>query len=103
MGGHFGAGFHAAPGRQVDVAEYERYIGRWSRLFVPALLSAAEVAGGCRMLDVATGTGEAALIAASTVEPDGLVVGTDISPAMLKAAQVRPGARSLPLVATDGE
>ncbi len=56
----FGPGFHAAPGRAIDPLAYERYIGRWSRLFVPAVLAAAEVTGGDRVLDVATGTGEAA-------------------------------------------
>ena len=43
---HFGSGLHAAAGRPVDAAAYERYLGRWSRLFVPAVLAAAEVAGG---------------------------------------------------------
>ena len=37
----FGPGFHAPAGRPVDTDAYERYIGRWSRLFVPALLAAA--------------------------------------------------------------
>jgi len=91
---------HAASGRPVDTAAYEQYIGRYSRLFVPALLAAAEVA---RVLDVATGPGEAALLATSVVEPTGLVVGADISPAMLKAARARFGTESLLAVTADGQ
>src|SRR5215469_18611775 len=56
----FGSGLHAAPGRAVDTLAYDRYLGRWSRLFVPALIAAAEVSAGHRVLDVATGPGEAA-------------------------------------------
>ena len=59
---NFEPGFHAARGRAVDTSAYDRYIGRWSRLFVPAVLAAAEVALGYRVLDISTGTGEAALI-----------------------------------------
>src|SRR4029453_9085695 len=40
---HFGPGFHAAVGRHVDRSAYDRYVGDWSRLFVPAVLAAAEV------------------------------------------------------------
>ena len=63
MNTNFGAGFHVAPGRAVDVSAYDRFTGRWSRLFVPSVLSTAEIASGCRVLDVSTGTGEAALMA----------------------------------------
>jgi hypothetical protein len=45
---NFGPGFHA-PGQQpFDADAYEQYLGRWSRLFVPAVLNAAEVAAGER-------------------------------------------------------
>ena len=60
---NFGAGLHAAAGHHVDDSAYYQYIGRWSRLFVPAVLAAAEVASGDRVLDIATGPGEAALAA----------------------------------------
>jgi ubiquinone/menaquinone biosynthesis C-methylase UbiE len=99
----FGPGFHIAAGRPPDPSAYERYVGRWSRLFVPAVLAAAEVGGGCRVLDVATGTGEAALVARSVVKPGGLVIGADLSPAMLKAARDRLGRRSFRPVAADGQ
>src|SRR5213593_3780411 len=99
----FGSGLHAAAGRPVDTSAYGRYIGRWSRLFVPAVLAAAEVAGGYRVLDVATGPGEAAAMALSVVESSGLVVGADISRAMLEAARARLGRGSFRPVATDGQ
>ena len=60
--------------------------GRWSRLFVPAVLAAAEVAAAHRILDVATGPAEAAAMALAQVGPSGRVVGADISVAMLDAA-----------------
>src|SRR5947209_19908993 len=99
---NFGSGLHTAAGRPVDDSAYYQYIGRWSRLFVPAVLTAAEVAGGYRVLDVATGPGEAALVAMSVVKPAGRVIGADISLAMLTAARARLGAGSLEPVATDG-
>ena len=51
----WGPGMHAPRGRRVDGSAYAQYIGRWSRLFVPALLAAAEIRDGNRVLDVATG------------------------------------------------
>jgi hypothetical protein len=50
----FGAGFHAAPGKSVDAAAYEQWTGRWSRLFVPSVIRAAELSPGFRVLDVST-------------------------------------------------
>src|SRR5262249_22842647 len=74
-----------------------------ARLVVPAVLAAGNVTSGCRVLDVATGPGEAALVATSFVKPAGFVVGADISPAMLKAARGRLGDGSFAVVATDGQ
>jgi len=103
MDERFGSGLHAAPGRPVNAAAYGQYVGRWSRLFVPAVLTAAKVSSGCRVLDVAMGPGEAALVATSVVKPAGFVVGADISPAMLRAARGRLADGSFPMVATDGQ
>src|SRR6516225_6580496 len=89
MSTNFGTGFHVAPGRAVDVSAYDRFAGRWSRLFVPSVLAAAEVAPGCRALDVSTGTGEAARMALPIVGASGFVIGADIAPAMLEAARAR--------------
>jgi ubiquinone/menaquinone biosynthesis C-methylase UbiE len=107
MGAGFGPGLHTAIGRPVDSAAYAAYIGRWSGLFVPAVLAAAEVAGGYRVLDVGTGPGEVASAATSVVCEAGLVVGADVSPAMLEAACARIGhgsfLGSFRAVATDGQ
>src|SRR3984893_19049994 len=103
MNTNFGAVFDVAPGRAVDASAYDRFTGRWSRLFVPAVIAAAEVAPGCRVLDVSTGTGEAALMTLPMVGASGLVIGADIAPAMLKAARDRLGRRSFWPVAADGQ
>lgn len=100
---NFGAGLHTAAGQRVDDSAYYQYIGRWSRLFVPAVLASAEVASGDRVLDVATGPGEAALAALTVVTPAGYVIGADISPAMLTAARTRLGDEAFRPVATDGQ
>jgi ubiquinone/menaquinone biosynthesis C-methylase UbiE len=64
------------------------------------LVAAAEVRLGYQVLDVATGSGEAALIAKFTV---GELVGSDISRTMLKVARSRlVGGALLPVVA-DGQ
>jgi ubiquinone/menaquinone biosynthesis C-methylase UbiE len=89
MSATFGRGLHAAPGRAVSIAAYDRYLGRWSRLTVPDLLAAADIAQGYRVLDVATGTGEAAAMAIPIVGDTGFVVGADISLEMVKSAHVR--------------
>lgn len=59
------------------------------------LLDAAGVADGMAVLDLASGAGEPALSAARRVGPRGLVVGTDLVPAMMdgavrRAASVSP-------------
>jgi SAM-dependent methyltransferase len=99
----FGAGFHVAPERAVDTSAYDGWIGRWSRLFVPAVLAAAEVAPGCRVLDVSTGTGEAALMTLPIVDASGVVIGADISPAVLEGARGRLDDPSFLPVAADGQ
>ena len=44
MSVNFGPGFHAEIGALVDRSAYDRYVGQWSRLFVPDVLAAAGVA-----------------------------------------------------------
>ena len=100
---NFGPGFHAAVGQHVDRSAYDRYTGDWSRLFVPAVLAAAEVAPADRILDVATGPGEAASLALTHVGPSGLVVGADISLGMLDAAHTRFAAVRFQPVVADGQ
>jgi SAM-dependent methyltransferase len=103
MSREFGTGFHVAPGGTANASAYERFTGRWSRLFVPSLLRAAEVASGCRVLDVSTGTGEAALMALPVVGALGSVVGADIAPAMLEAAHARLSSPLFWPVGADGQ
>ena len=103
MSTNFGAGFHVVPGRAVDTSAYDQYIGRWSRLFVPAVLAAAEIVPGYRVLDISTGTGEAALMTLPIVGASGLVIGADISPAMVEAARDRLNESSFCAVAADGQ
>jgi ubiquinone/menaquinone biosynthesis C-methylase UbiE len=95
-------GLHVVTGKAVDASAYDRWIGRWSRLFVPSLLAAAQVSPGYTVLDVATGTGEAALAALSIVGSSGAVVGVDIAPEMLEAARVRLNTPFFQPVAADG-
>jgi ubiquinone/menaquinone biosynthesis C-methylase UbiE len=103
MSVRWGAGLHASIHGRVDAEAYSQYIGRWSRLFVPALLTSAAIRDGDRVLDVATGTGEAAEMALPLVGESGCVVGADISVAMLDAASARlSSARFLPVV-SDGQ
>ena len=73
---------------------YDRVFGRVSRDFVPALLRAARLAPGMRVLDVATGTGNVAEAALSAVGPTGHVAAVDLSPAMLERARERLGGRA---------
>lgn len=89
MSAGLGPGFHAPAAGSVDIDGYEGWVGRWSRLFVPSVLAAADVSAGDVVLDVSTGTGEAAAAAVRVVGPTGRVVGMDIAPAMVAAARTR--------------
>jgi ubiquinone/menaquinone biosynthesis C-methylase UbiE len=82
-------GMHTGAGQNVDVGAYDRYIGRWSRLFLPALIEATACRRGDRVLDIATGPGDAALAARAVVGGDGVVIGCDIAPGMARAAHQR--------------
>ena len=58
---------------------------------------------GERVLDVATGTGAAALMAADRVGPRGLVLGVDISLPMLRIAQPKVAGNPISWMAMDGQ
>lgn len=82
---------------------YDRITGRWSRLYIPALLAAAEITAGQSVLDVATGTGEAAVLAASLVGPSGRVLAVDISLPMLRVAEPKVRGRPVTLSTMDAQ
>jgi len=93
-------GFHVRPGRAVDASAYEAFTGRWSRLFVPFVLDAADVQPGDQVLDVSTGTGEAAVAIMPVIGAAGRLIGVDIAPAMLESARSRlKGPGFLPVAA----
>jgi ubiquinone/menaquinone biosynthesis C-methylase UbiE len=103
MSTDYAPGLHVVTGQAVDVSAYDRWVGRWSRLFVPSLLAAAQVSPGSVVLDVSTGTGEAALAALPVVGASGMLVGADIAPEMLEAARARLNAPLFRPVAADGQ
>jgi ubiquinone/menaquinone biosynthesis C-methylase UbiE len=71
-------------------AGYDRTFGHHvSTRLVPALIRAADLGAGMHVLDVATGTGLAALAALEIVGLTGTVKATDISPGMLARAKKR--------------
>jgi ubiquinone/menaquinone biosynthesis C-methylase UbiE len=97
------AGLHVPAGGAADSSAYDQWVGRWSRLFVPAVLAAGDLRPGLRVLDVSTGTGEASLAIISRIGLSGLLVGADIAPAMLHAARVRLTTSAFLPVAADGQ
>jgi ubiquinone/menaquinone biosynthesis C-methylase UbiE len=70
-------------------AEYDRAFAHVSSHFLPFLLSAAGVASGMKVLDIATGTGLAAAECLRAVGPTGHVVAADLSEAMVEQAKQR--------------
>jgi SAM-dependent methyltransferase len=82
---------------------YDLLTGRWSRLYVPTLLAEAGLATGHRVLDVATGTGEAATLAGAHVGTTGRVVGIDVSAPMLRIAASKVATYPVSLLLMDGQ
>jgi ubiquinone/menaquinone biosynthesis C-methylase UbiE len=74
---------------------YDRLTGRWSALFAGQVLAAANVPCDGRVLDLATGTGDTALFAA-TEQRASTVFGMDISVPMLRVAK-RKSSNNQPL------
>ena len=75
-----------------DAAQaYERFVARYILgPWAPALVDAAAIAPGERVLDVACGSGVVARAAAERVGPDGHVVGIDLNPGMIAVARTLP-------------
>lgn len=95
---------HEAPGAQPpgylmgrSEAETRRLMAQ-DRLYGPFtrhLLEDAGIEEGMKVLDVGSGAGDVALLAAGLVGPTGSVVGVDQDPEVLKAASARAEASSL--------
>jgi SAM-dependent methyltransferase len=62
------------------------FLGQWLGESTQRMLDLARVGTGHRVLDVAAGAGEQSLLAARRVGPTGLVLATDIAPALLEFA-----------------
>lgn len=74
----------------------------WHLRYAERLVALAGLEPGMRVLDAATGTGHAALAAASVVGPSGQVVGVDISPGMLaRARAAATGTTNVELIESD--
>jgi ubiquinone/menaquinone biosynthesis C-methylase UbiE len=72
---------------------YDRFmLGQLFEPWAAELIARAGLKPGCSVLDVASGLGPVARLAAETAGPGGLVVATDISAAMLAVAAARPHA-----------
>jgi ubiquinone/menaquinone biosynthesis C-methylase UbiE len=82
---------------------WDRFAGRASVLYVPAILGAAQITAGQRVLDVAAGAGPSAMEAAALIGPSGIVLGTDISLPMLERAKRNAARLPVKLVAMDGQ
>lgn len=110
------ATFDADKFRQTTRAQWENaaeawdrwsaLLGRWLGPATEAMLDAARVGPGSRVLDIAAGAGEQTLAAARRVGPTGHVLATDISPTILRYAKAAAQAAGLANVETrelDGE
>lgn len=82
---------------------YDRLVGRWSALYATAALEAAGVKATDRVLDLATGTGDAAILATVLVGSHGAAVGVDLSLPMLLVAKGKSSEARLSFLAADAQ
>jgi enediyne biosynthesis protein CalE5 len=93
----------------VSADGWKRHWDMWARDAQSVNDRLVELAGICpghRVLDIATGLGEPAFTAARRVGPSGLVVATDLSPALLAPAReeaIRLGLRNVEFREMDAE
>jgi ubiquinone/menaquinone biosynthesis C-methylase UbiE len=74
---------------------YDRCLTEPFTPFAQRLVALAQLKRGQKVLDIATGSGLAAFLSASLVGPEGEVIGTDLSDAMIQLARKRACAESL--------
>jgi len=82
---------------------YDRLTGRWSRMYIGRALDVARGRHGTHVLDVATGTGDAAIAATDRVGPRGRVVAIDISAPMLREAMAKAAGRPIEFAEGDAQ
>jgi SAM-dependent methyltransferase len=75
-----------------EADEYDRYMGRWSRLLAPKFVSFSDVRDGDRVLDVGSGTGVLSF-AVEHAAPTSLVTGIDPSAQYVDYARQHASAR----------
>lgn len=86
--------------------DHTAQIRAWLRPATDAMLDMAGIKPGMRVLDVAAGAGDQTLDIAQRVGPQGRVLATDLSPAIVKLAQAnahRAGYTQVQTLAADGE
>lgn len=84
-------------------AAYDQFMGRWSCLYIPRLISTLQLRLGDRVLDVAAGTGEAAMACRAAVGEHGTVIASDVSVAMLRVAYAKAAERRIVMLASEGQ
>jgi SAM-dependent methyltransferase len=84
-------------------AAYDRLTGRWSALFAAAALDTVIDSSTNDVLDLATGTGDGALLAARRLEPTAVVVGADLSVPMLLVAESKRATERIDFIACDAQ
>src|SRR5215211_2748043 len=82
---------------------YDQMFARITQLFVPALIKSSGLAEHHLVLDVATGTGAAAHVAAERVGLAGYVISGDISVAGLRVSQHKLQGQVVSVVGLDGQ
>jgi ubiquinone/menaquinone biosynthesis C-methylase UbiE len=76
-------------GRSLEEIERLQSQAAFLRPFTERLFRDAGIAPGMKVLDLGSGAGDVALLAARLVGPDGAVVGVDTNPAILEIARAR--------------
>jgi len=84
-------------------AAYDRLTGRWSALFATACLDAVDVASSNRLLDLAAGTGDGALLASRRLASSASTTAVDLSVPMLAVARSKASGQSVDVVAADAQ